>query len=230
MFVYDRLTQGEVSVLEEKMFIGEAVNGWRKASTALLGLSSPDIEGSSQNLVGDSTSKSSKIPASTRLRVIEVSNSPPLKLPQFMESAAAFEFLGYTRSTAEELFTNYMARDDPEYNPYGVLEYATGHLYRLSCHVLEYDIQPAAAMEACGINEETRTTLLDPKFADMFGTETMRYWVEDTMKMRFNTLDKLLDRIKLYATIALEEKSDGEADGCNVQANQSWNARTERPS
>jgi len=54
-------------------------------------------------------------------------------------------------------------------------------------------------MTALGITEELQEALTDPQFSQFFDSQTLDYWLKDTMQMRFNNADRLQQRLKLSA-------------------------------
>jgi len=49
-------------------------------------------------------------------------------------------------------------------------------------------------------------TLTGPKFSEMFHSGSMHYWLMDTMKTRYATLERLLRRLKDLASQILAER------------------------
>ncbi|RMD40049.1 hypothetical protein DV735_g5079, partial [Chaetothyriales sp. CBS 134920] len=121
-----------------------------------------------------------------------------LNLPVDPISTAALEYIGLTAPAATEIYSKYVVStsstwsedggdDDVEKKADRLLECACCHVARLE--TAEYqDMPPAQALEAVGVDENMRNTLLDPYFSDILGTETMSYWVQDTLKMRARSL------------------------------------------
>lgn len=56
-----------------------------------------------------------------------------------------------------------------------------------------------AAMTGLGISNELQESLTDPQFSQIFRSETLSFWLKDTMKIRYVTLEMLLQRLKSYA-------------------------------
>lgn len=86
--------------------------------------------------------------------------------------------------------------------------YALADLGRLEFQPLR-DLPAAQAMAGLGVSAELQSALTDPRFTQLFRSQPLRYWLEDTIKIRYSTLVKLLDRLKSRAvrTIAnLREK------------------------
>jgi hypothetical protein len=99
-------------------------------------------------------------------------------------------------------------RPGGKHNPEGgILEYAFGHLGRLGTPLMK-DLQPLQAMSILGISKELQDVLLDPQFKKFFESETLYYWLKDTMASRFWTLLKLLDRLKKHAVRTIGKKRE----------------------
>jgi hypothetical protein len=71
------------------------------------------------------------------------------------------------------------------------VDYAFGRLA-----MLDEDKPPREAMTALGITEELQEALTDPKFSQLFNSQTLGYWLRDTMQMRFNCVDQRQQQVK----------------------------------
>lgn len=180
------LSSEEIRGLEEEAIILDAPqNGKQKVSAALL---SPPSNG---RQIPTSSSPS----ASVHYRAF--ARTAPFDLPETLESAATYEFLGFTTKTADKIFARWAARPGGDKNPEGgILEYALGHI-GMSLR----NLQPAQAMSILGISEELQNVLMDPQFKKIFESETLCYWLNDTIASRFWTLHKLLGRLKNHAVL-----------------------------
>lgn len=91
--------------------------------------------------------------------------------------------------------SDWLARPDPDQNPDGLIDYAVGHVRGYNRYQ-ETKTNPRGAMQAMGLQEETRDTLLDPADADVRNTESLMYWIVDTLKIRYKTIAMLNSRLK----------------------------------
>jgi hypothetical protein len=190
----------ETYILQEEGIIGVEILGKRKVSVALLSLpSSPPNSASASSTSSRSTS--------VRLRSFDPSTKASLDLPTDIESVAALEHLGFTRKVAGDVFEPYAKRPNPQQNPDGILEYAFGELNRLKGQQSLQDVLPSQVMNTLGISNELQDALLNPRFTQLFESQTLLYWLKDSMRMRFKTLEQLLERLKSHAsrTIAIRK-------------------------
>ena len=115
-------------------------------------------------------------------------------------------FLGFTKKTASEIFARWTVRPGCDKNlEGGSLEYAIGHIGRLSTPLLR-ELQPPQAISILGISEELQNILMDIQFKKIFESETLHYWLNDTMCSRYWTLLKLLNRLKKHAVQTIYKK------------------------
>jgi hypothetical protein len=59
-----------------------------------------------------------------------------------------------------------------------------------------------------GLSDELQSRLIDPKFSQVFQSETLHYWLTDTMKIRYSTLEKLLEPLKSYAAQIIAQRKE----------------------
>jgi len=193
----------EIYILQEKGIIGVEILGKRKVSAALLSLPSS---------LPNSASASSTSSRSTliRLRSFDPSSTKvSLDLPTDIESVAALEHLGFTRKVARDVFERYTKRPNPQQNPDSILEYAFGELNRLKAQPSLQDIPPRQVMNTLGISNELQDALLNPRFTQLFESQTLLYWLKDSMRMRFKTLEQLLERLKSHASRTITIRKGG---------------------
>jgi hypothetical protein len=192
----------ETYILQEEGIIGIEILGKRKVSVALLSLpSSPPNSASASSTSSCSTS--------VRLRSFNPSTKASLDLPTDIEGVAALEHLGFTRKVAEDVFERYAKRPNPQQNPDGIPEYAFGELNRLKAQPSLQDIPPRQVMNTLGISNELQDALLNPRFTQLFESQTLLYWLKDSMRMRFKTLEQLLERLKSHASRTITIRKGG---------------------
>jgi hypothetical protein len=93
--------------------------------------------------------------------------------------------------------------------------YALADLGRLKYQPL-VGLPTTQAMAGLGISDELQASLTDPRFSQLLRSQTLHYWLTDTMNIRYSTLNKLLERLKSRAirTIAKrKEKKRGKIAG-----------------
>jgi hypothetical protein len=193
-----QLSLEETQALEKDLvFLSSNIStsGKRKVSGALL---SPP---SSQGRVSRSSSNS----ASVRFRSFSSSSDFTLDLPQSAFSIAALEFIGFTAETAADIFRRFTSRPNPDNNPDDLLDYVHGHTLILSTNSYQH-YPPAQAMTQIGLTQQIQDAILDPRFSAIFGTETLRFWIDDTLRVNYLTLMQLLYRLKKHATRSIAKK------------------------
>jgi hypothetical protein len=114
---------------------------------------------------------------------------------------AGLEFLGFTTEKAAEILARFESRPDDQC-PDGIFDYAQGEIARLNSAVFR-DLPPAQAMALLGISESLRDALLDPKFKQLFDSQTLLFWLYDTIESRHCSLVQLLDPVKQHAVRTL---------------------------
>jgi hypothetical protein len=194
-----QLSPEETQALEEDLiFLSSntpSTSGKRKVSGALL------TPPSSQGRVSCSSSSS----ASVRFRSFSSLPDFTLDLPQSAISIAALEFIGFTAETAEDIFRRFTSRPNPDNNPDDLLDYVYGHTLILSTNFYQH-CPPAQAMTQIGLTQQIQDAILDPRFSAIFGTETLRFWIDDTLRINYLTLVQFLHRLKKHATCSIAKK------------------------
>ncbi|PSR84014.1 hypothetical protein BD289DRAFT_500493 [Coniella lustricola] len=185
-------TADEVKVLETTGFFRvKSSNNKRKVSGLLL---TPSDSGASDY---GSRSSSAVSSASMRLRgSTSALSTKDFDLPTSSESVAALEFLGFEKPTAQQIFTRWEMRGDPDDYPYSFLEHAIGQFE----HRKQNDLSDSEFMKAVGFNQEIREAILDPQCYSVFSTENLQYWMRDTMTSRFATMEHLHNRCHAIAS------------------------------
>jgi hypothetical protein len=159
----------------------------------------PPPWGSVDTITSNTSNPSSNSTPSVTVRIIETPAVAATTLPDELYSIQTLQEMGFIRPVAEEIFSKCSSRD--EQDPANSLEYAGGPLemmdpksaqfitYALGhLAMLDEDKPPREAMTALGITEELQEALTDPEFEQLFDSATL-YWLEDTMRMRFNSVD-----------------------------------------
>ena len=113
----------------------------------------------------------------------------PVEIPQFLESAEAMEFLGFTPKAASDIVQRF--QDASTFIEHDcILEYAKGQV-RSSPDVGCPEDDWTSAMLAMGITQTLCQQILDPQFTDLRLTQNARFWVLDTIKAKFDFLSAL---------------------------------------
>ncbi|KAL3422114.1 hypothetical protein PVAG01_06270 [Phlyctema vagabunda] len=195
-----RLDREESQVLEEELiFLSKPTNGKRKVSAALL---SPPSTSTSHSSIGSSNSS-----AFVQIEAFDPSSVAPFYLPESAESVAALEFIGLTRRVAGDILASWVNRPNPDQNPNDLFQYVVSYLGKLHVQPL-VDLPAPQAMMELGISSELQTILLNPRFTQMFRSETLHFWLVDTFKIRYSSLNRLLRQLKSRAIRTIAKRRD----------------------
>lgn len=167
----------------------------RKVSGALL--TPPSSQGS--------ISSSSTSSVSVRFRSFNSSILFTIDLPHNAYSPDGLEFIGFNPQVASQIFHRWANRPDPHINPDDLIDYVFGHTRILSTPAYE-QYRPDQAMSRIGLKLDLQNAILDPNYGAIFRTETLQYWVNDTLRVNWLTLSHLLRRLKKHATISVAKK------------------------
>ncbi|PVH79433.1 hypothetical protein DL98DRAFT_460983 [Cadophora sp. DSE1049] len=192
------LNQDEVRALEDdRVLLSGPVNGKRKVSASLL--TPPSTQGSLSS--GSSSS------ASVRIRDFNHSQVP-FDLPESHESVAAVEWCGFTRTKAGEIYARWSAKPNPQHNPDGILEFMIGEVNRLNMQ--PWSQAPVEqAMTALGVSDELKSVLTSPIYKQVFLSETLHFWLQDTIRDRYASLRILQKKLKFRGAETVARRKGG---------------------
>ncbi|KAF3766123.1 hypothetical protein M406DRAFT_351339 [Cryphonectria parasitica EP155] len=178
-------TAEEIAVLHQAGLISDPLpGGKRKASVSLT--SPPTSHGS-----WSSGSSSSPV-ASIRIKRRPIdAGDQTFEFPTSEESVAALEFMGFNNEVATEIHARFVARSDPDQNPDSILDYAKSFIREIDPYE---NLPDSEALSLMGINSYLQAVFTDPQHADMMRTETLHYWVCDTLRLNYLTISELHDR------------------------------------
>ncbi|KOS37762.1 hypothetical protein ACN38_g11440 [Penicillium nordicum] len=119
-----------------------------------------------------------------------------VSIPDHLVSLAALEHLGYTSETATriwEYWTNWPPGEpkrETDDTDDGVLfiDVAEGHLDNSPDTCAENDAEWFHCMDLYGINRELQEEIMDPKFRSIRLTESCKFWIWDTFRLRNRAL------------------------------------------
>ncbi|CAE7189369.1 hypothetical protein PTNB85_07736 [Pyrenophora teres f. teres] len=189
-----QLTEEEVRILQEqRLLYPTPITNKRKVSVALLTPPQSDTSGSS----------SSSPSPSVRFRSFSSNLDRTFLIPSSIESVAALEFVGFTTDAAAQIFEWFSNKSSS--NPNSLLTFARAHVATLARPEVE-DMPIASALDLAGINSQIKAVFLKPKFDQVRQTQTLFYWVKDTITTNYNTLEHLQDRLKTSAKIGATKK------------------------
>jgi len=181
----------EVKSLESNgIFVGPAVPNSLKRTVKVAGFTpSPPPSLSSSN------SGRSNASATMSFNNYPTLTTGQVTLPTAQESPAALEFIGFNAQVANRIFSQWISRPNPDQNDSTFVAYAISYI-RSKNQKEETDANPYAAMNSMGLMQEFADSLLNPRHAKVRDTESIMYWIEDTLRMRFKTIEMLHLRLK----------------------------------
>ncbi|OBT61336.1 hypothetical protein VE03_09537 [Pseudogymnoascus sp. 23342-1-I1] len=173
-------TSEEVQFLEHNNLFGPKIAiGKRKVSTLLI--SPPASTGS---VSGSSASSSA---ATVRMLNFKTrTQQGTFEIPTSTVSADALEFIGFDQPTAKTVYERFVNRPNPDINVDSFLDYATSQ-------ALQIWVLKAAA--------HTDREAMAPVGLTIYETETLLFWVHDTLKVGYAALEQLHERLKHYVEI-----------------------------
>lgn len=183
---------------EDQIFLPSATSGMRIISRALHNPPAIQTSGNLSNSSGDSLS--------VRHRSYLPSTGYTLDLPESAVSVAALEFIGFNTQTATEIFVRFTTRPYPEKCPDDYLDYVFGNTSRLTVNPYRH-YPPRQAMTLLGLTPKFQDAILDPHFSHVFLTETIKFWVDDTLRINYLALLQLQSRLKNHANRTIVEKA-----------------------
>ncbi|CAE7020354.1 hypothetical protein PTNB85_09936 [Pyrenophora teres f. teres] len=190
----NQLTEEDVRILQEqRLLYPTPITNKRKVSVALLSPPQSDTSGSS----------SSSPSHSVRFRSFSSNLDRTFFIPSSLESVAALEFVGFTSDAAAQVYGNFSNK--PSSSPDDLVAFACGHVARLS-HPKVQDMPVASALDLVGINSQIKEVFLDSQFDQVRQTQTLLYWVEDTITTNYDTLERLQHRLKTSARLGVAKK------------------------
>jgi hypothetical protein len=134
---------------------------------------------------------SSETPPSTIISYHPSAYSPPLNLLSTPNSIPGLEFVGFDHKTATHIFKTYDRYKEPfssiEASNYDFFSFIHGHTIHINSSTFS-GLSDAGKMTKLGIRQEIVDAILDERFRGVFGTQTLEYWIEETMKVRYASL------------------------------------------
>lgn len=143
--------------------------------------------------------------------------SPPPASPTYLVypaspvSIEALEFIGLTKDAAEEVFANFqLGKAELDEDDAAFPAYIKGHVKWMDSEDFE-DLSTEEAYTKIGLSAKTINAILDPRFEEVCGTESPFYWAWDTLRMNFNHLLMVEERIRKTAKKAVLAKEQGKS-------------------
>lgn len=86
-----------------------------------------------------------------------------------------------------------------------LLDYAWAHVTKLE-EIESRNLDVDTALTEAGIQPRLRSTSTNPKFQDIRDTETIHYWIKDTIKIGYNNCLQLQAQLKARRVTSVEER------------------------
>jgi hypothetical protein len=119
--------------------------------------------------------------------------NPSFIIPEYIESVETLEFIGWEEEKAADIWARWEIVKQTESNEatfqQHFLEYALSAVPDLKHEDRQEDWQ--AEMLNWGVNAELRSAIMDEAYASIRLTESVEYWVKDTMEIRYLSLERL---------------------------------------
>ena len=130
--------------------------------------------------------------------------SSTLTIPLSTDSAAALEWCGYRARTASTIYQNWL--DSGSQCPCNLLSFACDHLSLLSSTRFQGRYTREQQLDRLGLNLQTIDALLDKRYRDICGTQSLAFWVEDTLRANYHALEQKIRALKAYVAAASKDK------------------------
>lgn len=100
----------------------------------------------------------------------------------------------------------------PEAINYDFFSFIHGQIIHVNCWTFS-GLSNAEKMRKLGIRKEVSDAILDERFRGVFGTQSLEYWIKETLEINYATLLRLRDRANNEET---DLKSEGYLERCIV--------------
>ena len=178
------LAEGDEAALMREGLVTAAINGTRKLHKRRLNRSSDEEH---QDLPLTPVSMLSPTPEQDIYASI----------PDQLFSKATLRFLGFSEAGAEQIWNCWVSFPGPEDDhgreidggPVTFLSFATAHIRGHGSDTgIDEDEAWLATMRDCGIDTELQSAIVDYEDREIRLTESCKYWLLDTIKMRYRAL------------------------------------------
>lgn len=126
-------------------------------------------------------------------------------IPLEEESVAVLEFIGLVPDTARLIYQRYADRPDPEQCPDDLMAYVRSHICLLRTKAFEA-LSHRNALVRIGVNPAMQDSILDPNHEEVFRSQSLHYWVQDTLQANHAALISRQGLLRNFARRTLKEK------------------------
>lgn len=125
-------------------------------------------------------------------------------LPIRLESIESLEYIGFENFAAVEIYERWANRPDTLY------EYVKGHLDEQNSARFD-GLSALETMRKLDVKNDIAEAILDPVYNIIHETQSLFYWIEDTMDISWFTLQTILERLKAFGVEAVERNNSRNA-------------------
>lgn len=141
----------------------------------------------------------------------ETSSSEPSSIiPEYMVSLETFQYIGLIPKVAKSCWKCWINSPedsrDPGGGPNDFLSFARAHIHNAGPDVSD-DQDWEEAMRGWGVAEELIERIMNPEYADLRITQSGKYWVLDTLTLRYEALKGIRMNSKRRAKAAGKPKT-----------------------
>lgn len=118
-----------------------------------------------------------------------------VEVPARLKSQETYEYLGFTRERAAELWTRYLTYGDEiqgDFLDFAIWQAENDNYPDASSQFDDWD----ALMKSLDINDQLREAILLPEYENIRYTATCKYWLVDAIKMAFEALEDLNEKLR----------------------------------
>ena len=145
---------------------------------------------------------------------------PEIEVPEFLESAETYHFVGLTEDVAMMTWLGYRGymEEFPDEGPYDFMDFAL-------LHIEEADIEDAGGseddwegcMRAMGVTPKLMAAIMMPEFNDIRLTKSAKWWVKDSMQIQFGALEDIQETSRTRQRMRLEQTKQRKAGATYTQ-------------
>ncbi|KAF2002606.1 hypothetical protein P154DRAFT_593613 [Amniculicola lignicola CBS 123094] len=114
----------------------------------------------------------------------------PVKVPIGLHTAQAIEFLGFSPKRAQALFDVFMEDTDDDW-----LDFIIQNILMRDADALDNSDDWVGAMQEMGIGTLLQEAIMDEEFESLRLTQSLKYWVADSIQTRWDSLNELNERV-----------------------------------
>ncbi|KAL4785280.1 hypothetical protein BJX76DRAFT_325131 [Aspergillus varians] len=154
-----------------------------------------------------SVSSSSSSSASVTTNGFQPDVIQTFDIPMAEESVEVLECVGFVADTARFLYNRYLNRPSPDQNPDDLMAYVFGHVALLKSPQYD-DMNHRDALRQIGFTVEIQEAITDPRFSQVFGTQSLHHWARDTVETNYAALLGRQRILKSYANQQMTQTKD----------------------